>query len=95
MAEYSGKFRLYKLSDFKKLPAMRWVVKSLIVKDGINVLFGEAKVGKKSFTGISMACAVATGEWWARAFATEQMPVLYVAAEDFTGSCAGRRRGKS
>jgi hypothetical protein len=85
MNGYTGKFRLYKLSDFNKLPAMRWAVKPLIVKDGINVLFGEAKIGKKSFTGISIACAVATGREWAKAFPTEQMPVLYVAAEDFHG----------
>ena len=83
--EYTGKFKLYKLSDFKKLAATRYVIKTLVVKDGINVLFGEAKVGKKSFTGISMGCAVATGREWAKAFATEKMSVLYVAAEGFHG----------
>jgi hypothetical protein len=83
--EYTGKFKLYKLSDFKKLAATRYVIKTLVVKDGINVLFGEAKVGKKSFTGISMGCAVATRKPWANAFPTEQMPVLYVAAEGFHG----------
>jgi RecA-family ATPase len=57
----------------------------VVVKDGINILFGEAKVGKKSFTGISMGCAVATGREWAKAFATEKMSVLYVAAEGFHG----------
>lgn len=34
-ADYTGKFRLYRKSDWAKLPAMRWAIKSLVV-----VLYG-------------------------------------------------------
>ena len=52
---YSGKFRLYRLSEFPALPAMRWFIKGLVPRYGITLLYGEAKIGKKTFVGMSMA----------------------------------------
>lgn len=61
MTSYSGKFRLFQLSDFPKLPAMRWFIQNLVPRYGITLLYGEPKeAGKKTFAGISMACAIAT-----------------------------------
>jgi hypothetical protein len=84
MAEYSGKFRLYKLGDFKKLPAMRWSIKPIVPRYGITLIFGEAKIGKKTFLGLSMACAIATGTAWC-GFATTKGKVLYIGCEGFLG----------
>ena len=39
-------FRLWRRSDFPKLPAMRWAVKDLVVLGGVTLLFGAAKNGK-------------------------------------------------
>jgi hypothetical protein len=82
--QYSGKFRLYKLSDFEKLPAMRWFIKSVVPRNGITLLFGEAKIGKKTFLGISKACAIATGTDWC-GFSTTKGRVLYIVGEEFFG----------
>jgi hypothetical protein len=86
MAEYKGKFRLYRLSEFRnKLPAMRWFIKPLIPRYGITLLYGEPKeAGKKTFTGLSMACAIATGRDWC-GFATTKGTVLYIGGEGFFG----------
>jgi hypothetical protein len=82
--QYSGKFRLYKLSDFKKLPAMRWFIKPLVPRYGVTLLFGDAKIGKKTFLALSMACAIATGTDWC-GFATIKGKVLYIGGEGFFG----------
>jgi hypothetical protein len=84
MNSYSGKFRLYQSSDFPKLPAMRWFIKGLVPRHGITLLYGEAKIGKKSFVGISMACAIASGTDWC-GFPTIKGKVLYIGGEDFFG----------
>jgi hypothetical protein len=81
---YSGKFRLYRLSDFPKLPAMRWFIQGLVPRHGSTLLFGEAKIGKKTFLGISIACAIATGTEWC-GFPTVKAKVLYIGGEDFFG----------
>jgi hypothetical protein len=85
MAEYKGKFKLYRLKDFPTLPAMRWFIKSLIPRYGITLLYGEPKEdGKKTFAAMSMACAIATGTDWC-GFATIKGTVLYIGGEGFFG----------
>ena len=81
---YSGKFRLYRRDDWTKLPAMRWQIQNLVPLHGVTLLFGPAKVGKKSFVSISMACAVATEKDWC-GYPTRKGKVLYVVPEDFYG----------
>ena len=76
-------FRLWKRSDFPKLPTMRWAVKDLVVLGGVTLLFGAPKNGK-SFVAISIACAVTAGIQWC-GFPTRKLNVLYVAAEGFYG----------
>jgi hypothetical protein len=83
-ADYTGKFRLYRRSDWEKLPAMRWLIKSLIARHGTTILYGQPKIGKKSFIGISMACAIATGKQWC-GIPTQKAKVLYVVGEGFYG----------
>jgi hypothetical protein len=84
MADDHGKFQLWKLSDWAVLPGMRWMVESIIPQQGTTLLYGQAKIGKKSYVGISMACAVAAGKWWC-GFRTQKAKVLYVAGEGFFG----------
>jgi hypothetical protein len=84
MTSYSGKFRLCQLSDFPKLPAMRWFIQSLIPRYGITLIYGEAKIGKKTFIGMSLACAIATGTNWC-GFPTIKGKVLYISGEGFYG----------
>ena len=84
MADYTGKFRLCRKSDWAKLPAMRWAIKSLVVRYGTTVLYGLPKIGKKSFLGVSMGCALATGKDWC-GFATQPAKVLYIVGEGFYG----------
>ena len=76
-------FRLWKRSDFPKLPAMRWAVKDLVVLGGITLLFGAPKNGK-SLVAVSIACAVTAGVPWC-GFPTRRLKVLYVGAEGFYG----------
>jgi RecA-family ATPase len=76
-------FRLWKRSDFPKLPAMRWAVKDLVVLGGVTLLFGAAKNGK-SFVAVSIACAVTAGVPWC-GFPARKLRVLYVGAEGFFG----------
>src|SRR5262249_22835595 len=82
--QYSGKFRLYRLSDFKPLPAMRWFIKPIVPRYGVTLLFGEPKTGKKTFVGLSMACAIAAGIAWC-GFPTIKGKVLYICGEGFFG----------
>jgi RecA-family ATPase len=84
--KYSGKFRLYRLSEFRNaLPGMRWFIKPLIPRYGITLLYGEPKeAGKKTFAGMAMACAVASGIDWC-GFATTKGTVLYIGGEGFFG----------
>jgi RecA-family ATPase len=83
-ADYSGKFRLFRKDDWAKLPAMRWQIKDLIPLHGVTLLFGQPKVGKKSFVGISLACAVAAGVDWC-SHETQKGEVLYVVGEGSYG----------
>jgi putative DNA primase/helicase len=85
MAEYSGNFRLYKLSDFRPLPAMRWFIKGLIPRHGVALLYGEGKVAKKTFLGLSMAYAIAVGllEWCGHPVTKGK--VLLIVGEGFNG----------
>jgi hypothetical protein len=82
--DYTGKFRLHRRSDWAKLPAMRWLIKDVLVRHGTTLLYGPPKIGKKSFVGVSMACAVAAGKPWC-GFETRRAKVLYVVGEGFYG----------
>jgi hypothetical protein len=82
--QYSGKFRLYRLSDFDPLPGMRWFIKPIVPRYGVTLLFGEPKTGKKTFVGLSMACAIAAGIAWC-GFPTIKGKVLYICGEGFFG----------
>ena len=81
---YSGKFRLLCKDDWPKLPAMRWQIKDLVPLHGVTLLFGQPKIGKKSFIAISLACAVAAGQDWC-GHKTQKGKVLYVVGEGFYG----------
>jgi hypothetical protein len=80
----SGKFRLFRKDDWAKLPAMRWQITDLVPLHGVTLLFGQPKLGKKSFIGISQACAVATGKDWC-GHKTRKGKVLVVVGEGFYG----------
>lgn len=83
---YTGKFRLYRASEWAKPPGMRWRVENLIVLNGTTVLFGPPKT-KKSANGMGFGCSAATGKSWC-GFKTQKGKVLYVATEGFFGLLA-------
>jgi AAA domain len=78
-----GKFHLYCKSDWATLPDPGWLIKDIIVRDGITLLYGPPK-NKKSFIALSMACAIAAGKPWC-GFETRKSRVLYICAEGFFG----------
>lgn len=67
-----------------------WIIKGLIPKAELVVMFGESGSGK-SFLALDMAAAIARGEAW-RDMRTRQGRVVYVAAE---GSGGFRNRLKA
>lgn len=76
------KFKLQKLGDIKtNLPD--WLIKGLIEKDTVSVIFGDPESGK-SFIAIDIACHVATDTpYHGRRIKTG--PVIYIAGEGQNG----------
>jgi AAA domain len=78
-----SEFRVYSTADLAELPPPAYLVGSLIVEGGFNVLYG-ASGSCKSILGIDWACCVATGrEWWGRP--VQRGSVVYIAAEGARG----------
>lgn len=58
---------------------MEWVIDGVLPDQSLGCIWGKPE-SFKSFLGISMACAITTGEDWLRC-PVKKKPVLYVAAE--------------
>lgn len=65
------------------LPDLQWLVAGVLPAPSFAVLYGEPGCGK-TFTGLSMALAIASGSPWLGR-ETCRKPVLYVAAEGVLG----------
>ena len=76
------KFKLQKLGDIKtSLPD--WLIKGLVEKDTVTVVFGDPESGK-SFIAVDMACHVATDTPY-HGRRVNPGPVIYIAGEGQNG----------
>jgi len=76
------KFKLVRLSDIQ-FKAPDWLIKNLIEKDSLNLLFGDPASGK-TFAAIDMVCCVASGKDF-NGMPVKQGPVVYIAGEGQNG----------
>lgn len=73
------KFELVQVADVAKRPPPKWLIKDVLPKQDLAMLFGESGSGK-SFVALDIAFAIATGFDW-NGLPTEQHPVVWIAAE--------------
>lgn len=78
-----GRFTPVSLADFAGRPPPEWVIKGVLPKAGLVVLYGESGSGK-SFMALDMAAAIARGIQW-RGRRVKQGRVVYIAAEGAGG----------
>ncbi len=69
--------------EFAQLVATEWIVKGVLPKAELGVVFGESGSGK-TFQVLDLSMAIATGKEW-RGHAVEQGAVVYIAAEGAGG----------
>jgi RecA/RadA recombinase len=74
-----NKFQIFKLSDVVNLPATEWLVKEVIPKGALAILYGPSG-GGKSFVAVSLAAAIAAGRPWC-GYDTASGSSLYIAGE--------------
>ncbi len=84
------KFELIDADDFSEGPAPEWIVRGVLPRAELAVIYGESGSGK-SFFALDLAAAVARGIEW-RGCRVRQGQVIYVAAE---GSGGFRKRLKA
>lgn len=77
------RFEVISALDFSLKPPPQWIIKGLLPKAEVVVLYGESGSGK-SFIALDFAMAIATGTNW-RGLKTKQGRVVYVAAEGAAG----------
>ena len=75
----AGRFPILPIGDFIKRPHPGWLIKGLIPRADLVVVYGESGSGK-SFIVTDMALALARGVSW-RACRTRACRVLYIVAE--------------
>lgn len=76
-------FQLIPAHEFAHASPVSWLVRSLIQRDGLGVVYGEPGSGK-SFLVLDLSAAVALGNEW-RGLTVTGGPVVYVAAEGAGG----------
>jgi len=82
--------RILRRSDLRFLPKLEWLIDGVIPDQSLGCIWGKPE-SFKSFLGISMACAISTGEDWL-GHPVKKVPVLYVVAEgllDFNSRIEG------
>ncbi len=79
---FSRNFKLIRLSDIQ-FKAPDWLIKHLIEKDSLNLLFGDP-ASTKTFVAIDLGCCVATGKDF-KGMPVKQGPVVYIAGEGQNG----------
>jgi KaiC/GvpD/RAD55 family RecA-like ATPase len=83
VATPSERFQVIPAGQFSRGKRPTWIIKGLLPKAELVVLFGESGSGK-SFVALDLACAIAQGKSW-RGMRTKQGRVVYVAAEGAGG----------
>jgi len=82
-----SKFTFYR-DGFESLPPPDWLVKEIIPKDGLVLLFGQSGSGK-TFVALDIGLSVTYGQSWHAHSTTKGGSVVYVAAE-YTRSLKNR-----
>lgn len=76
-------FELFDIEELEAMPPPTWLIKDVLVDDGLSVLYGDPGAGK-SFLAIDMGLRIANGMDWHGAAATAT-GVLYIAGEGKRG----------
>jgi hypothetical protein len=79
----SDTFQILDLDELENLPSPEWLVKELVVDDGLTVIFGDPGAGK-SFIALDMALRLSLAMDW-HGTETKQVGVLYIAGEGARG----------
>ena len=81
--EKTERFTFSTLEEFSKRASPEWIVKHVIPRATLAVIFGDSGSGK-TFFALDIGLAIATGGDW-RSHKVKQSRVGYIAAEDATG----------
>lgn len=81
--EKPARFAVIGAGDFASRPPPKWIIKGIVPRAELLVLFGESGAGK-SFTALDLGAAIARGVEW-RGHKVKQGRVVYVAAEGAGG----------
>ena len=76
----NGAFRIYSISELMELPPQSWLVKGVIPKTGMGIVYGDSGSGK-TFITIDLALSIARGLTWQSCRVKNSTGVLYVSAE--------------
>lgn len=88
-AARAEKFAVRSAGEFADGPPQQWIIKGLLPKAQIGMIYGESTAGK-SFVAMDMLASIARGEAW-RGLRTKQMRTVMVIAEG-AGGAKGRVR---
>lgn len=72
--------RVYSISELMALPPQSWLVKGVIPKTGMGIVYGDSGSGK-TFITIDLALSIARGLTWQSCRVKNPTGVLYVSAE--------------
>lgn len=88
-AARAEKFAVCSAGEFAAGPPQQWIIKGVLPKAQIGMVYGESTAGK-SFVVIDMLAAIARGEPW-RGLKTKALRVVLIVAEG-AGGAKGRMR---
>jgi KaiC/GvpD/RAD55 family RecA-like ATPase len=79
----AGRFPVVSAADFAARPQRGWIVKTLIPKGEVGMIFGDSTAGK-TFVALDIMLSIARGVDW-RGLKVKQLDVVYVVAEGSGG----------
>ncbi|MEI6282559.1 MAG: AAA family ATPase [Alphaproteobacteria bacterium] len=82
--DYTGKYRIYGADEFTRRPPIRWMIKTVLPRDGELIVIYGAPGSGKSLMALDLTMALVRGEPW-RGLKVNKARVLYVAAEGAEG----------
>lgn len=82
-AAKASRFKVYTAAEFAQGKPLSWLIKGVLPKAQLGVLFGESGAGK-SFITVDLAIDIAMGTAW-RGMRTHKARVVYVVAEGAVG----------
>ncbi len=80
--------KIYSVDELSQLPSQSWLVKGVIPRTGLGVIYGESGAGK-TFITLDLALSISRGIHWNNNKVNTSIGVLYVSAEG--GSAISKR----